>query len=284
MKKIIIAIVIIMTLSSDKLLAPPANNIVKLAITLVTGAAAADSAANATEAKAIYQQKDAIVEKLKSQGIDPTDGAIYSAYFHLDKNAYAIYWERWIGWPNIFVEVEVEGQGSFVLPRIEMSYQGQQMLENLIAKNVAPGTLILIHVLDDYHLRNEIWNSVLQTRINYNISSSITAHQMLQVNADANGSLQLLGHDATIFEPVPLATAEFRVPNSTDGRWLAKANFYDNNNNSIGELQFAQIWRVPANVIIDPPIAYGKYVFWIGLAIVFGLVFLKSLFSKPTKT
>jgi hypothetical protein len=107
---------------------------------------------------------------------------------------------------------------------------------------------------------------------------------MLQVSAGANGSLQLLGHNATIIEPVPLATAEFRVPDSSDGRWLAKANFYDNNNNSIGELQFAQIWSVPSRVAIDPPIAHRNYVFWVGMAIVLGLVFLKSLFSKPAKT
>ena len=283
MKKIFVLMAIFTTLSPTELLAAP-NNIVKLAITLVTGSAAAASAANASEAKAVYQEKDAVVEKLKAQGIDPTDGAIYSAYFQLDKNASAIYWERWVGWPNIFVEVEIEGQGSFVLPRIEMSYQGQQMLENLIAKNVAPGTLIVIHVLDDYHLQNEIWNSILQSKINYDISSTITANQMLQVNADVNGSLQLLGHDATIFKPVPLATAEFRVPDSTDGRWLAKANFYDNNQNSIGELQFAQIWRVPPNVITDPIPAHRNYVFWVGIAIVFGLVFLKLLFSKPDKT
>jgi len=49
------------------------------------------------------------------------------------------------------------------------------MLENLIAKGVAPGTLIVIHILDDYHIQNEIWNSILQSKINYDISSAITA-------------------------------------------------------------------------------------------------------------
>jgi hypothetical protein len=65
---------------------------------------------------------------------------------------------------------------------------------------------------------------------------------------------------------------------------LAKASFYDSNQNSIGQLQFAQIWRVPPNVITDPIPAHRNYVFWVGIAIVFGSVFLKLLFSKTAKT
>jgi len=72
MKKIFLVIAIIVALSPAELLAAP-NNVAKLAITLLTGAAAADAAANASEAKAVYQEKDAVVEKLKTQGIDPTD-------------------------------------------------------------------------------------------------------------------------------------------------------------------------------------------------------------------
>ena len=87
MKKIFVLMAIFTTLSPTELLAAP-NNIVKLAITLVTGSAAAASAANASEAKAVYQEKDAVVEKLKAQGIDPTDGAIYSAYFQLHESPF----------------------------------------------------------------------------------------------------------------------------------------------------------------------------------------------------
>ena len=50
--------------------------------------------------KAVYKEKDSIADKLKTEGIELQKRAIYSAYLQLDKNASAIYWEGWWGWPN----------------------------------------------------------------------------------------------------------------------------------------------------------------------------------------
>jgi hypothetical protein len=257
---------------------------VKLVVTLFTGAAAAKSLENAAEAEGVHKQQSTIIDNLESQGIDPTDGTIYSAYLQLDKNASAIYWERWIGWPNIFIVVQIEGQGTFLLPRIDMSYQGQPMLENIIAKNAFPGAKVIVLVLDDYNFENQIWNSILQTKINFNVTANVSALKALQLNGQADGSLQLLDGNAVIIKPVPLAYAEFNIPNSPDGRWLAEANFVDKNQIPIGKLQFAQIWKTDPKLPLAIIKSSSKTVFWVSISVVFALVFLKLLFSKQAKS
>ena len=203
------------------------NAPMKLIVTLLTGAAAAGAAKNADAASVLYQEKDSLAAKLRTEGIDPANRAIYSAYLQLDKNASAIYWERWIGWPNIVLEVEIAGQGSFLIPRIDMQYQGQPILENLIGKYASPGTRILVHVLDDKQFQNEVWNRILQTKINFQVSSDLVANNLLDLSARADGTLQILNKDVEIISPVCIATADFTVPNSPDGRWLADADFHD---------------------------------------------------------
>jgi len=254
---------------------------VSLIVTLLTGAAAAGAAKNADTANALYQEKETLVDKLRAQGIDPATHAIYSAYLQLDKNASAIYWERWIGWPNVALEVEIAGQGSFLIPRIDMEYQGQPILENLIGEYAPPGTRIIVHVLDDKQFQNAVWNSILQTKINFDVSSGVIANNLLKLDAEANGSLQILDKNVEIISPVCMATADFTVPESQDGRWLAEANFFDNNNNVVGQLQFSQMWKNP---VIEVQKAESNYVFWIVITGVVGLVFAKLLFSKQAKS
>jgi hypothetical protein len=278
MKRLAIALIIGCCALPGPVVAAGGSGPVKLIVTLLTGAAAAGAAKNADAANTLYQEKETLADKLRAEGIDPADRAIYSAYFQLDKNADAIYWERIIGWPNVVLEVEIAGQGSFLIPRIDQGYQGQPILENLIGKYAAPGTRIIVHVLDDKAFQNDVWNSILQTKINFDVSEGVVANSLLRLSAQENGSLQILDKDVEIVSPICMATADFTVPNSSDGRWLADADFRDTDNNLVGKLQFQQMW---CNPIAEAQQAHARYVFWMVLAGICALVFAKLLFSKP---
>jgi hypothetical protein len=181
----------------------------------------------------------------------------------------------------VVLEVEFAGQGSFLIPRIDMAYQGQPILENLIGKYARPGTRILVHVLDDKNFQNEVWNRILQTKINLQVNSSVVANSFLELNTRADGTFQILNKDVEIISPVCIATADFTVPDSADGRWLAEADFHDNDNNIVGKLQFEQMW---SNPVIDRQKAHSSFMFLIVIAGVCFLVFAKLLFSPQAKS
>lgn len=267
MKRFFIALIICCCAIPVPVVAGGGNGKVKLIVTLLTGAAAAEAAKKADAAGTIFHQKQSIVDKLIALGIDPNNLAIYSTYLKLDKNASAIKWERWIGWPNVFLEVEIAGKGSFLIPRIEMEYQGQPILEKLIGEYSPPGTRIIVNVYDDKKAQKTVWDSILQTRINTDVGTGIIANRMLKAAVQTDGSLLALDKGVTILKPVCMATADFRVPNSADGRWLADASFLDNDGHIVGKLQLRQMW------LFNPPAAasqaHSQYVSWI---VVTGLI------------
>ena len=100
-------------------------NALKATVTILTGLAVPKAAANPAQAHEVEKAEDKIAAELKAQGIDPEKHAVYSVYFQFSREG--IYWTHWIGWPNALVEVEIPGQGCFIIPRIEMQYQGQPM-------------------------------------------------------------------------------------------------------------------------------------------------------------
>ena len=97
----------------------------------------------------------------------------------------------------------------------------------------------------------------------------------------ADGALQGLDRDVAIFPPGYLATAEFRVPESSDGSWLAEADFLDAQHQTVGKLQFAQIWKANPAIVPERSAASSKFIFWAAIAVVLILVFGKQLLSKP---
>jgi len=271
-----------------------ASKALKWVFTLVTGAAAAESFARADEAHSVYKQKDSVIQNLKAQGIDPTDGAIYSLYFSLNGDVSSVMWADTFSKPDIFAVVQIEGQGTFLIPDIQQDYSGQPILENVIAKNATPGARILVHILDDDCLSNTIWNQILQSRIDYRVTSEnwikrfilfhgIQATTFARLNFETSGSLRLLDRNMVIDKPDYIATAEFTAPSSPDGRWLANGILHDSKNREVGKLQFAQIWRADPQLIQEAAKSHSRGIFWGvfgGVALLVGVV---ALFSKSQK-
>ena len=45
-----------------------------------------------------------------------------------------------------------------------------------------PGTRIIVHVLDDKQFQDAVWNSILQTKINFNVSSGVVANSLVRLD------------------------------------------------------------------------------------------------------
>ena len=284
MTKFFIALTIAcLTAAPFETVAGPLDKAVRLIVTVAAGFGAAKTLENASQAEGVHREKESVIDNLRSQGIDPTGGAIYSVYVKCDPEASAIKWSRIFSMPNLFVVPDIEGQGAILLPKIQMDYRGQPILENMIAKNAAPGRRIVIYVLDDKQFENTIWNRIVQTKIDFNAATGITALKALPVSVQATGTLQLLDRDVTIVEPGYLAYAEFRVPESGDGCWLAKAAFLDKHTNSVGNLEFAQIWKADPRLPAESRDASSSAIFWSAGSVVLILVFGKLLLRACPK-
>lgn len=270
------------------LVAPPfahagKEQALKVFITLLTGAGAAKAMEKADEAHAVYQQKDAVIQNLKSQGIDPTDGAIYSLYFSLNGDASSVYWADTLNKPDIYAVVQIEGDGTFLIPAIQNEYAGQALMNNLIHKHVSAGRRVLVHILDDDSFSDTVWNSILQSTIEYRATAEVSCRQFAGANVEASGKIRLLDRNMQLDAPDYIASAEFSTPSSADGRWLANGTLYDSQKRQVGKLQFAQIWRADPTLIPSAAQAHSRSVFWYVLGGVGLLVAVVVLFSRNQK-
>jgi hypothetical protein len=106
---------------------------------------------------------------------------------------------------------------------------------------------------------------------------------MLNAQFDASGKIRLINKDITFQPPGYLATADIAVPSTTDGIWMADGTLYDAEKKQVGKLQFRQIWRADPRLLTDMSSLTWQSVFWGGLAIVLGIIFV-SQFKKTQTT
>jgi hypothetical protein len=195
----------------------------------------------------------------------------------MNGNAEAVYWADTIGKPDIYIVVAIEGHGEFLIPRITYGYSGQPILDNLFEKYAKPGSKICIYVFDDDSFSNDVWNSILQTRIALDVTSKIQATPAIGVTIGAKGNVQLLNRNTALDTPDFVAYAEFLVPESNDGGWIADGTLIDQKGIEVGKIQFSEIWK--ANVAeFEQAVAEGakskwSMYFWIGMGIVLVIVF-----------
>ena len=247
----------------------------KLIAAVTTGVASVFASSQTAEAKAAYEAKTVTIRELEKLGIDTKDGALYQLFFQVDPSAS----DRWFFNPNVFVLVQIEGQyGDFIPASCAWSYKGQPYCVSFYAKEIQPGAAVIVHMLDDKTLSRQVWENLLKKRHPIRLDVEIIPSV---INVSYSTSLQLVDDDYTINSYGHLATTEFIVPESPDSAWLVEARFLDKSNRDVGRLQFKQVWRV------DPKLAslsFSRVIFWVGLAVVFGLIFIKVLYGKHTNT
>ncbi len=265
-------------------LAQTAAKLLWATVKVVTGAAAITALSNAAEAKDIHEEKIDIIQRLRASGIDPTNGAIYSVYLSLNGNAEAIYWADLIGRPDVFIVISVEGRGSVLIPRVHHEYSGQPILENLIDRDYAPGTKVVISIFDDDSFSDSVWNGMVQTRVSLNLGASFQCGSGFEVKAGAAGTIQLMNHMAIIDPPDYLGGMEFVLPTDTSGGWFAEGKLHDGLNREVGVLGMKRVWK--ADVVAyeqqleEARATKKRFILWGGFGIVLALVFGKMLISK----
>jgi len=249
---------------------------VKVIFKVISGVAAVFAASKTAEAKAAYEEKAAIIADLRNKGIDTKDGALYQLFFRVDPGAS----DRWFFYPNVFALIQIEGQdGDFIPASCARSYRGQPWGVSFYAKEIKPGAKVIVHLLDDKSLSNQIWENLLKTKYSFQVENTIGVN-LIRATITSTKDIQLLDDAYSINSYGYLATAEFVTPKSSDGSWLADGRFVGRSGKEVGEFQVMQTWRVDSSL---SKLNSSWIVFWGGLTIVFGLVFLKYLYSQNAK-
>jgi hypothetical protein len=264
----------------------------KVITTILTGAAAAAAGGETTASYEVVKQKDALLDSLKAQGMTYEDPAIYSLSFSLNFDASAVYWADVFNRPDLFALIQIEGMGECIVPGISYEYSGQPLQETLLHREIPAGRKVLIHFMDDDTPNNSVWNSILQTRVDFKIDTTVTerptATKLKAVRSTTTGSIQLLDSPLVLDAPDYIATVEFVVPNSP--HWSVKGRIFDAKAREVGSTEFRQLWRPAKPAVLKVQIekdrtrAKASMVWWAGLTIVLGAVFVKSLFGNWRKT
>jgi hypothetical protein len=295
MKKLILLSIVSLLLQAGALEAARANPF-NIAIKVLTGAGAAKALELGSEAD--FRSSNAVesLVRLRSQGVDLYDGAIFSLYFKLNSDASSVYWSDIFSKPDIYFVVSIEGQGDFLIPRYANEYAGQPILEKIISKQIDPGQKIIIKVFDDDSTSDLIWNNILKAKITQDVTAGISASFPLAAVIGASGRIEVKTKTSVDFQflakeehvtldaPELVAVAEFLAPKTSEELWVADGLIVDQKNRQVGKFQFSQVWRAEPVIVeeIQSEIEKeeGSKVFWYGIAVVFILIFGKLMITK----
>lgn len=250
------------------------------AVKILTSVAAAASLRNSAHALHDFQRERALLDDLRSRGQDRSDDCIYSAYFKVNGGK----WSDLFSDPDLFFYVDIEGQGSFLVPQIHWNYVGGPILDRVLARDTRPGARVVVRVLDDDSWTDEVWNNILQTKLTIDLSPEVKINRFVSIRPwTVGGQIQLLDRNIVLDAPDPVATAEFVVPEAAGGFWAADATLYDGSGNDVGNVQFACVqsakgeWQEHASAASG---WLGSAIFWLVLGTCLLIWFVKQVFSK----
>lgn len=212
---------------------------------LVGAGAGATAVAAAAEKGAEILDLNQALELLKAQHADQSERGIYSVMYTLNGDASAVMWADIFSKPDTFVVLEIEGVGHYLLPDIRNNYGGERVLQTVLAGTAAPGRRVAVYLLDDDSTGNEIWNSILATRVQFTVEEKMRISRAEKITVSASGSIQLLQHPQTLDAADMVACAVFTVPESPNHQWRATAELLDAKGAAVGLLEFAQLGEVP---------------------------------------
>ena len=206
---------------------------------------AAKTAADVELAKAKEAQFESLVlSKLRDQGLDASHDAIYSVYFTLNNDASSVYWADIFSKPDVFFYFDLEGHGTYLVPQIRYEYAGGPILDRVVAQEVRPGSKIVVRVMDDDTRSDEVWKSLLRTRVNLDVTGGLVATKVAAVQARASGQLQVLSDSSQVIldPPDEIAAVTVTVPKTENGTWLAEGDLRDGSKRTVGSIQIACVW------------------------------------------
>lgn len=257
---------------------------VQTIVKVLTGIGAAEAVRRSGQSFEQYKQEDAILTSLRNQGVDAKKSSVFSVYFRTIGGRWADFWTN----PDLFFVVDIEGQGSKLVPQIHYNYRGEPVLDVIVSETVPPGSRIVVRVIDDDTSSDLIWNNILKTRVTLSVTPEVKATQFVSIRASASGQIALLDRSATLDAPDFIASAEFIVPKTDDGLWVADAKLIDGSQKDVGSLQFSSLWSAPQKLAEQKTkvaSSFGNFLFWgvIGLCLLvwFGSSFVSQRESPP---
>lgn len=230
-------------------------------VKVLTGLGAAESIRRSGQSYKDFENEDAIFTQLQNQGVDTNDASVFSVYFQTTGGVWADFWSK----PDLFFIVDIEGQGSKLVPQIHYNYRGEPVLDVVVSKSVPSGSRIVVRVIDDDTTSDTIWNNILKTRVNLSVTPAVHATQFVSVQATANGQIALLDQNTSIDAVDFIASAQFVVPETEDGLWVADAKLIDSSQQNVGSLQFASLWSAPQQLADQQgkvSKTFGRFLFW----------------------
>jgi hypothetical protein len=295
-----------------------AGEVFKAGVKIFVGAAAAESmkragsswvdlhnaSTNAERGRHDYErvrreQIDGVIRQLRTQGLSGDQDSVYSLFLNIDPNAASVRWADTFSYPDVFFVVDVEGIGQFVLPGIGYEYHGGPIMDRIALPTLRSGTRVVIRILDDDTPGDQIWNTILRTKVNYHFrigGTALAAMSCFRAQADIDGTIRILDtpQRLVIDGPDTLATMVFRIPATQERTWVADGELRDSKNRPAGRVQFSQVWNTRSELAsLERELAqrvtsaeqrestsFGSLVFWSVLSIIFLAWFYKSFAEK----
>ena len=260
-----------------------------MVITGGTAVAAAYSSSNAVEAKYARELSSGELDRLRSSGVDTRGDAFFSLYMRFDGGKAEMFWSDWFSKPDMMTIVDVEGQGTYLLPNIRTNYDANvPILERIVGKSVPPGTRIIVAVFDCDDGTNQILNHWLKTPVSLDGSAKVYFPIPVGIGSVSGGvgaNISILGSDVVFNNSELIGVIEMEAPRANQsGQWRASGNFITNQGEKLGEYSFSQFWSAKGRqeLVADVQTHGGRQVFWWVIAGALGLYFISRLFA-PSK-
>lgn len=254
-------------------------------ITGTTVVAAAYSSSNAVEAKQARDFSQQELERFESSGVDTRGDAFFSLYMKFDGKKAEMFWADWFSNPDMMTVVEIEGQGSYLIPNVRTNYDARvPILERIVGKSIRPGARIIVAIFDSDDGTNQVLNHLMQTPVrlegNTNLYFPIPVG-VGSVGGSLNADISILGSDVVFNDSDLVAAIEMKAPKADrNGQWATEGRFVTKGGELLGEYSFSQFWSAKGKQELSAAVQKqgGRHVFWWVIAGALGLYFVKRIF------
>jgi hypothetical protein len=189
-----------------------------------------------------------MLKQLRAQGADPSAMTGYSVYFKLDMKSTAVMQSDWnVTYPDVFVVVSIEGEGDFLIPKVEDEYVGQPIQLAFLHHKIPSGRRVLVHIYDDDSLLNDLLNRIAQTKINYRLGTGVPFMKL--IGGEVSGTFQITDKNYVLNANDHIGTFEFFMPDFELGRHAISGKLIYGKNQTVGMAEFVQVWTPSPEIV-----------------------------------
>jgi hypothetical protein len=176
--------------------------------------------------------------------------------------------------PDIYFVIDIEGQGKFILPDVEYSFKGGQIMRSFLANNYKPGSKIKIDILDSDETSNAMLNNFLRTKVTAN--GEINVNDAVRLSSSA--SIQLVQDGQTLVLNAPDTIYSGTVFTPKEGAFFEAKGEISDGERKIGSIKIKKEWEEKVSKSIFSSVFY----LIISLGLLVGLI--TYFYKKIIKT